>query len=181
MYVCGYAEGWQLLFSHTLISSGEIEKVERKSSNVYSYFVFMRNVAPGWVVFRVSDVSYFTLMSEAVLCQPFFPVNVPWCKWIHIKISEGISHVQSDPGCSAEKCIISSFWSDKRNIHPFKRSWLNLCASMKSGHESKMYGIIKILRRDKDNYGSLWKRKARRIMILFIFNFFLRGGGMPGA
>lgn len=24
--------------SHTLISSGELEKVERKSSNVYSYF-----------------------------------------------------------------------------------------------------------------------------------------------
>lgn len=40
VYVCGYAEGLTVTvaLSHTLMSSGELEKSERNSSNVYRYF-----------------------------------------------------------------------------------------------------------------------------------------------
>lgn len=45
MFVCGYAEGLTVTvtLSHTLMSSGELEKSEGNSSNVYRYFETLKS------------------------------------------------------------------------------------------------------------------------------------------
>lgn len=130
--------------------------------------VFVRNVAPAWVVFQESPTCRFSLLCQRLkFCQPFFPVNVPCYKWLLIKLKW-----RNITMCNL---TLVALWRNVKYHHsdltnetsrPFKRSWLLLCSSMKSGPQSKVYGIIKILRRDRNNYGSPDHRQNQHVFLI---------------